>query len=193
MIGLGTGTLSSFGREGDLIRFYEIDPDVIRLAHDTRYFTYLRDAKARVEIVEGDGRLSLERELAEGKPGSYDILIMDAFSSDSIPVHLISKEAIELYLKHLKPDGLLVFNISNQFIDLESVLAKARETLGLNGAMIRGKPEGPLDFPSRWVILSRDDAFLGSVKVNVGSEGLQSDPSIDLWTDDYSNLFQVLR
>ncbi len=193
LVGLGTGTLAVYGKEGDLFKFYEIDPNVIQIAQDPRYFTYLKDSKAQIEIVEGDGRLSLERELAEGQPQHFDVLVVDAFSGDSIPTHLISVEAIQIYLKHLAPDGLLVFNISNKYLDLEPVLWRAQETLGLQGAFIQGSSNNALGFPSRWVVLSRQGAFFRRAAVQNSSRALKGKADVRLWTDDYSNLFQVVR
>ena len=193
VIGLGVGTLAEYGKAGDTIRFYEIDPKVISIAHDTRYFTYLRDSQAKVEIVEGDARLSMERELKESGSEKYDIFIVDAFSGDSIPTHLLDKEAIELYLQHLNPGGVMAFHISNKYLNLEPVLWRISDTLGLKGIYVLGTANGPLDFPSFWVMLSRDDTVLKDPKVALMTRALQGPPGFRLWTDDYSNLFQVIR
>ncbi len=193
VVGLGTGTMAFYGQKGDDFRFYEIDPQVIQVAHDDRYFTYLRDSAAKISIIEGDGRLSLERALAQGEEHSFDLLFLDAFSGDSVPTHLISREAIALYQKLLKPDGLMVFNISNKYLDLEPVLWQAQQTMGLHGVFVQGKPKDALGFPSRWVILSAGDTFFKNAEVQSGSRPLQSKPGVQLWTDDYSNLLQVLR
>ncbi len=193
VIGLGVGTLAEYGKTGDTIRFYEIDPKVISIAHDTRYFTYLRDSKAKVEIVEGDARLSMERELKESGSEKYDIFIVDAFSGDSIPTHLLDKEAVELYLQHLNPGGVMVFHISNKYLNLEPVLWRIRDALGLKGIYVTGTAKGPLDFPSFWVMLSRDDTVLKDPKVALVTRDLQGPAGFRLWTDDYSNLFQVIR
>jgi spermidine synthase len=193
VIGLGTGTLAAYGQPDDVVRFYEIDPQVIRLARNIRYFTYLRDTPALVEVVEGDGRLSLERELAEGRAQNYDALIFDAFSGDSIPAHLVSREAIALYLAHLAEDGVLVFHISNKYIDLEPVLEKAGEAFGLYGSFIQGVPQGPLEFPSRWVVFSRSPQFFEDPEVMDASRELRERAGVQLWTDDFNNLFEVIR
>ena len=116
VIGLGTGTISAYGRPGDYYRFYEINPLVLRLAHTE--FTFLRDCKAKVDVAMGDARLSLEREA----PENFDVLAVDAFSSDSIPVHLLTREAMQLFFRHLKPDGILAVHISNRYLDLQPVL-----------------------------------------------------------------------
>jgi spermidine synthase len=119
VVGLGVGTLSAYGRAGDAIRFYELDPDVLKLARS--HFGYLNASPATLEFALGDARLSLERELAQGKPQKFDVLAIDAFSSDSIPVHLITREAIRLYMQHLAPAGVLAIHISNRFLDLKPV------------------------------------------------------------------------
>ena len=195
IIGLGIGTLAYYGQPGDVIRFYEINPQVISIAHDDRYFTYLRDTRASVEIVEGDARLSLERELAEGGPQSYDVFVIDAFSSDSIPAHLLSKEALQLYLTHLNPSGVMAFHISNKYIALEPVLARLQEALGLRGAYIHARPQpgDPLSFDSFWILLARDQVLLNDPAIAAVKRDLQGRPDIRLWTDDYSNIFQTLK
>jgi spermidine synthase len=193
ILGLGTGTMAFYGQAGDTLRFYEIDPQVIRIANEPRYFPYLRDTLADVEIIEGDGRLSLEQELAEGQAQQFAILFIDAFSGDSVPTHLMSVEAIELYLQHLQPGGLLVFNISNKYLDLEPVLWKAKESLGLQGRFVKGTPNHALGFDSRWVILSQEDTFFNDPEVSAASRVLNGSADTRLWTDDYSNLFQVIQ
>ena len=122
IIGLGIGTLASYGRPGDYIKFYEIDPEVINVAHNENYFTYLSDCQAQVETVLGDARISLERELAENSPQHYDIFVIDAFTSDAIPAHLLTKEAFEIYLSHLNSDGIIAVHITNRHLNLVPVL-----------------------------------------------------------------------
>ena len=193
-IGLGVGTIASYGRTGDTIRFYEIDPDVISFARNSRYFSFLRDSPASVEIIEGDARLSMERELAQNDPQDFDILVIDAFSGDSIPTHLLTLEAIQLYLTELKPGGILAFNISNRHLDLEPVLAEAGKHFGLAGVFIADAGQAdPLSAASAWVLLSRDSAFLRSPAVAAVGRDLHERAGIRVWTDDYSNLFQVLH
>ena len=193
VVGLGVGTIASYGRPGDAIRFYEIDPNVIAFAQDSRYFSFLSDSPAKVDITVGDARLSMERELAQNEPQGFDILVIDAFSGDSIPTHLLTEEAVQLYLAHLKPGGILAFNISNRHLDLEPVLTLAGEHFGLHGVVIGDNdPKNPLGAPSQWVLFSKDaDLFKVSAFAAIGRE-LHTKPGIRLWTDDYSNLFQVL-
>ena len=193
-IGLGVGTITSYGRQGDLVKFYEIDPAVIQYAKDTRYFTYLAESKAELAIVVGDGRLSLEREMAQNQPQDFDIFVIDAFSGDSVPSHLISIEAIQLYLDHLKPDGALAFHITNRHIDLEPVLALAAEQLNLPGAIIvQDAPTGPMSSASTWVLLTRNQALLNAPEIAAIKRDMQKKPGVRIWTDDFGNLFQVLR
>jgi len=194
VLGLGVGTLAAFGRAGDTIRFYEIDPDVIRFAEDTRYFTYLKDSPAKVEIIPGDGRLSIERELRESHPQEYDIFVIDAFSGDSIPMHLISAEAIELYLAHLREGGVLAFNITNGHINMEPVLALAAEHFGMPAVYLaQPDPKEELSAASTWVLFSSQAGLFDSPGFASIKRELRKTPGIRLWTDDYSNLFQVLR
>lgn len=189
IIGLGVGTIAIYGHEGDLVRFYEINPEVHRLAN--QYFTYLSSSPARLEYVFGDGRLSMEAET----PQNYDILVLDAFSSDSVPVHLLTKEAMEIYLKHLAPDGVLAFHISTMHLDLQSVVWKLADRLGLRSLWIEGyenEERGAL--ASDWILLSRSGAVLDNPLLQeAASQPYGGLERIDLWTDDRVNLLQVLR
>jgi spermidine synthase len=210
IMGLGAGTLATYGREGDRFQFYEIDPDVIRITRDDGYFSYLADSRASIEIVPGDARLSLEAQLREAGPQNFDMLIMDAFSSDSVPVHLITLEAMQLYLQHLKPNGVLVVHISNVNLDLGPLVFRLAAEIGTHAVRIRNLP-----FPRRvqssadWMILSRDADYFESFEpvaervrglLDVKSFALTLTYARDvdlseapLWTDDYSDLFSVLR
>ena len=145
-VGLGVGTLSAYGRAGDVVRFYELDPDVLALAKTQ--FSYLSSSPAAIEFVIGDARLSMERELLSGALQRYDVLAIDAFSSDSIPVHLITSEATALFFQHLKPDGILAFHISNRFLDLKPVLAniaQANNLVGETGNRFAGRRQHSVD------------------------------------------------
>jgi SAM-dependent methyltransferase len=183
MIGLGVGTVAAYGKPGDVVRFYEIDPEVEVLAR--RHFWYLEDAEAEVEIIIGDGRMSLERE----EPQEFDVLAVDAFSSGSIPVHLLTLEAFAEYMRHLKPDGVLAIHISNNFVNLLPVCAAAADRLGLvwtwiDDAGATDEEHGGTD----WVLFAREPERL---------EPYQGEfmPPVRpvLWTDDYSNIFRLLR
>ena len=185
------GTLAAYGEKGDVFRFFEIDPAVINVAQDTRFFTYLSQSQAQIDVVTGDGRLSLEKEQESGAP-LYDMIVIDAFSGDSIPTHLISRESIDLYLSLLKEDGLLGFHITNRHINLEPVLAQAARSLHLSAAIIQAKAADDFGADSTWVLFTRDAELLNSPSLAPVKRDLLFDPAIQLWTDDYSNLFQVL-
>jgi len=189
VIGLGTGTLAAYGREGDRYRFYEINPRVADLAlHE---FTYLADSAAQLQLVLGDARLSLEREPPQG----FDILAVDAFSSDAIPVHLITKEALALYLRHMKPDGIVAFHVSNRFLDLVPVVARlARENQAHAVVVFQGAEENESRTHSDWVLVSRDPKALEAPAIEeAGAEAAEDRGDLRTWTDDYSNLVQILK
>jgi hypothetical protein len=191
VLGLGTGTLAVFGRKGDHMTFYEINPQVVQLARE--YFTYLDDTPAKVEVRLGDARLQLALEEQSGDAPRYDIIIFDAFTSDAIPIHLITRESIALYEKRLKPDGLLVFNISNRYLDLHPVLRGFSEQL--NWQALPTYAESDLEqglMPSRWVTLTRNQAFMDHQKIKEARVPWDSE-DIVLWTDDFASLWQVLK
>jgi spermidine synthase/MFS family permease len=191
VIGLGTGTLAAYGRPGDVIRFYEIDPRVVEIARTQ--FTYLSDSGARVEIALGDARLSLEREPPQG----FDVLAVDAFSSDAIPVHLITSEALGVYLRHMKPDGIVAFHVSNRFLDLVPVVARIAREQHAQAVLVRDDPQGdePVERSrSDWVLVSRSArALAAKAIVGRGAVPAQDRGEWRTWTDDYSNLVQILR
>jgi hypothetical protein len=164
LIGLGAGTLASYGQPGQTLTYYEIDPLVRRIAYDTSYFTNLKDAKDRgiaVDVVLGDARLKLEERANQGPPEKFALLVVDAFSSDAIPVHLITRQALDIYLDNLADDGLLAFHISNRYLDLEPVLANLAAEVGLAGFIqADGDSHIPGKAGSNWVILSREESRL---------------------------------
>ena len=190
-IGLGIGTLAAYGRQGDNIRFYEINPDVIKLASKTRWFTYLRDSKANIDIVSGDARLSLENELESRGSHSFDILAIDAFSGDSIPVHLLTREAFELYFAHLKKDGIIAIHISNRYIDFEPVLQAVIKHFGIKAILVETLKKK--HYNSRWVLISGNNGFLTDPNIESSGCGLKKSKEIKLWTDEYSSLWNVLK
>jgi hypothetical protein len=194
VLGLGAGTLAVYGRENDLIRFYEIDPAVIRYAEgEGGYFTYLGDTPARVELVTGDARVSLAQELSRGEAQNYDLLVVDVFSGDAPPVHLLTLQALQLYLAHLNAEGVLALNISTTHMDFKPVLASLAAALDLDGVVVSDQGDA-LYFPSEWIILSRASEFLAhSVWADAEDLRFHFEPRLRLWTDDYSNLVQVLR
>jgi hypothetical protein len=195
VLGLGIGTLAAYGQPGDVYRFYEINPVVIRLAEgEGGYFSFLQDSAAEIEIVPGDARLSLERELADGHPQNYDVLVLDVFSSDSIPVHLLDKEAFDLYLQHIKPDGILAVHITNRHLDLVPVVWTLADSFGLSRALIDDPGDYGTTSHSIWMLLARPPSWLKVPAIQsraVPMDGYVS--SVRLWTDDYSNLFQILK
>ncbi len=193
VVGLGTGTLAVYGRAGDVIRFYEINPEVIRLASSGTYFTYLNDSPAAVETVLGDARLSMEAELREGGSQNYNLLVVDAFSGDSIPTHLINYEAVALYRAHLSTDGILAFHISNRHINLEPIVERLAREHGIEALIIRGGSSDWQGSYSVWALLGSHAAIRQNPRIAAVGEELASEPSLRMWTDDYSNLIQSLR
>ena len=188
VIGLGTGTLAAYGRAGDVYRFYDINPEVVAVAR--REFTFLTDSGASIEVALGDARLNLERE----KPNGFDVLAVDAFSSDSIPVHLITREALGVYLGHMKPDGIVAFHVSNRFLDLVPVVARIAAEHGAHAALVDEESEGEDRTTSTWVLVSRDPKALErSEIVDAGAKEPETRDDWRTWTDDYSNLVQILK
>ncbi|TAN43404.1 MAG: hypothetical protein EPN22_10040 [Nitrospirae bacterium] len=188
IIGLGSGILAAYGRTGDFYRFYEIDRQVINIARTE--FTFLTDSLAQIEIIEGDGRLSLSREPKQ----YYDLLVADAFSGDSVPVHLLTLEAVKLYFSHLKPKGILALHITNRNIDFSFMVENIRTVLGKH-AVIASSAEEPdrKIYEADWVLMSSDSSIFETPEMKKIAEKLKSKPGIRLWTDDYSSLFQVLK
>ena len=187
VIGLGTGTLAAYGRLGDYYRFYEINPLVLRLAHTE--FTFLPDCRAQVDVAMGDARLSLERE----SPENFDVLAVDAFSSDSIPVHLLTLEAIKLYFRHLRPDGVLAVHISNRYLDLEPVLAGETRATGKMARVVDTDDDDTQDvFGATWVLMTAPASGFHGEELKNSTE-IGSQRIVRLWTDDYSNLFRILK
>ena len=192
VVGLGSGTMAAHGREGDYLRFYEINPEVIRLSD--KYFTYRQDTPAKVEIALGDARIKMEQELADGEGQQFDVLVIDAFSSDAIPMHLLTKQSVELYLKHLKPDGLLCIHISNRFLDLTGVVMGIARELGYPCVRFEGDDDDSLGTNfTTWVILTQNWEFLNDPLVAASSRPCWPEHGEPLvWTDDYGSLWQVL-
>ena len=195
MLGVGAGTLAAYGQPGDVYRLYEINPVVIDLAEGQGgYFSFIEDSHADVTLVLGDARISLERELAEGDPHRFDVLALDTFSSDSIPVHLVTKEAFALYLAHLAPDGILAAHITNLHLDLQPVFWQLAQHYHLSLARVEYEGDSKGGYASHWVLLSRDPAWLKIPAIRAHTVDLNGySTTIQLWTDDYSNLFQILK
>ena len=188
-IGLGAGTIAAYGRKGDVFRFYDINPQVVQIARTQ--FTFLADSGASIDIELGDARLTLEREPAQ----NFDVLAVDAFSSDSIPVHLITREALGVYLRHVKPDGIVAFHVSNRFLDLIPVVARLAQEHGVHAVLIADKDKDDDDdkTTSDWVLVSRSKAALEAPGIAAAAEAPDEKPGWRTWTDDYSNLVQILK
>jgi SAM-dependent methyltransferase len=187
VIGLGTGTLAVWGKPGDTYRFYDINPQVIEVAQNE--FTYLKDSKAKAETSLGDARLNLEREA----PQNFDVLVVDAFSSDSIPVHLITREAMAVYLRHVKPGGAVVFHVTNRFLKLAPVVKKIADSHGLHAALITDEAEENNFSKTDWVIVTRDRTLVENDAIAKKASEFDSIPGLRPWTDDFNNLFQILK
>jgi len=141
LLGLGIGTLAAYGQPGDDYRFYEINPVVIDLANgQAGYFSFLKDSQAQIEIVEGDARMPLEQELKAGRKNNFDLLVLDTFNSDSIPVHLLSSQAFDTYLQNLAPDGMIAAHISNRRLDLHPVFWQVAQHFDLHMAIVQTTP-----------------------------------------------------
>ena len=186
VIGLGAGTLATYGDADDVYRFYDINPAVPRVARQEFY--YLADSPARIEIVLGDARLKLEREAPQG----FDVLAVDAFSGDSIPVHLITLEAVGVYLRHMKPMGVIAFHTSNRFLDLKPVLLAIADRHGLEYAFVHETADDGAT-TSDWVLLTHNKPLLLRPEIASSSEPVAPQPGWRLWTDSYNNLLQVWK
>lgn len=190
LVGLGAGALAVYGNAGDSMRFYELNPAVIKVA--TEYFSYLHDSAATVEIIAGDARLTLAKELQQGS-GQYDVLVLDAFSSDSIPQHLLTIEAMQLYWQHLQSDGVLAVHVSNNYLDLTSLLRNQAAKLGVQAYFIANKAQG-INPAAEWVLMTNNQRFVNQAVMQqaVSPWPAPLDPRIH-WTDQRSNLLQMLK
>jgi hypothetical protein len=192
IVGLGTGTLAAYGRPGDHFRFYEVNPAVVDVANE--HFSYLTDSPAAVDIVLGDGRISMERELRQRGSRAYDVLVIDAFSSDAIPVHLLTLEALELYWSHLKPQGVLALHLTNNYLDLVPVAASLGSTLGKEVLYVTTPRDIGVTSTSDWVLIAADSgAFADRVAEQSRATDLTLPAPERIWTDDYSDLLGALR
>jgi hypothetical protein len=188
VVGLGVGTIAAYGRPGDRIRFYEINPAVAPIAQ--HFFTYLRDSTAKVSIVEGDARSSLARE----SPQDFDVLVIDAFSGDAIPLHLLTTEAVALYKRHLAPGGILAFHISNQHVDLEPEIALLANAAGMKAMTISSFANDDRgEFTAHWMLLADNAGFFSLPEVAGQARQPAENPRVRLWTDDYSSLLPIIR
>jgi len=215
VVGLGVGTIAAFAKEGDYVRMYEINPQVTDIAK--KHFHFLADCKAKYDIIHGDARLKLEQELAETGSHQFDVLCLDAFSGDAVPTHLLTTEAFVTYKKHLKPDGIIVCNITNTYLDLWPVVKRLADEHGFKIARVyRPTERGTLVERTYFAIVTNDEGFLGPVMTGLRERlasqladaapagpipevlirmpaNFQKQRDVPLWTDRYHNLFQVLR
>lgn len=191
VIGLGTGTTAAYGRKGDLVRFYEINPHVVELAQ--KHFKYLSDSEAKVEVVLGDARLTMER---ESEP-FFDLIAVDAFSGDSIPTHLLTIEALDSYFRRLKPQGVLLIHTTNRYLTLPPVIKVLAEHRKLHTGLIEHEPTEEettmQQSDSDWVIVTQDRRFLEAEPVAARVQQITGREGVALWTDDYNNLFRILK
>jgi hypothetical protein len=201
IVGLGAGAIAAYGESGDRFRFYEINPQVLTLAHTE--FTYLSDSQANVSVALGDARLVLEREA----PQAYDALIVDAFSGDAIPIHLLTREAVQVYRNHLTPSGVLLFHISNRFVDLQPALARLAVEEGLDARYVYDDPDGDTgddsengaeeeDTPlsvSTWVLMAADKSWMSAPGLLDRAEALEPPQPGPAWTDDFNNILSAIR
>jgi hypothetical protein len=190
VVGLGTGTLAAYGRPGDYLRMYEINPEVERLARS--WFTFLANCRGTVEVVPGDARLSLERE-----PGQrFDLLVLDAFNGDAVPVHLLTREAFAVYERHLATNGLIAVHVSNVSLNLGLVVANLARCCHYNLAAIDnpGTADAWWIYSSEWMLLSRNEQIINSPAIRAAATPAEARaPSVPLWTDDFASLFQIVR
>ncbi len=195
VVGLGVGTLAAYGRKGDIIRFYEINPAVVELATGPdSCFTYVQDSAAKVDVVLGDARILMQRELEQGQPQQFDVLALDAFSGDSPPVHLLTREAFDIYLRHLRRGGVLAVHASNRYVNLAPVIWRAAEEFGLACTMINSEGDSEAVWGARWILLTHDKNLLKLKNIAAVASGREeSHKPIRLWTDDYSNLLRILK
>jgi hypothetical protein len=188
VIGLGEGTIAAYGNAGDVIRFYEINPLVERLAR--HWFTFLNDSSARTDVVLGDARLSLAAEA----PQHFNVIVVDAFSGDAIPVHLLTREALALYRRHLQPDGTIAFHVSNEYIDLEPVIAGIAGDAGLRAMSVhsRGDEQNGLYY-ANWILVTANQKFLEQPEIVNTAFPAPLRADVRLWTDNYSSVFPLLK
>jgi spermidine synthase len=188
VVGLGVGTIAAYGEAGDRIRFYEINPLVEPIARNL--FTFLRDSAAAVSVVNGDGRTSLGREAPQG----FDVLVVDAFSGDAIPLHLLTREAMEVYRRQIRPGGVIAFHVSNSYLDLAPEIGLVAETEGMTARVVESF-EVPAEgaYRATWVLVSADAGFFAKPGVEAAAAKIGRQAGLRVWTDDYSSLLPVLR
>ena len=188
VIGLGVGTIAAYGRAGDEMTFYEINPAVIPIAREV--FAYIRNSPARITILEGDARTTLARQA----PQQFDVLVVDAFSGDAIPLHLLTTEAMRIYQRHLAPGGILAFHISNQHVDLNPEISLLAQSVGMRAMRFSSATNEQVgEFSATWMLATRDLEFFQQPEVSMDAKPPEVDRGLRVWTDDYSSLLPVLH
>ena len=186
IIGLGVGSFTAWGRPGDYFRVYELDPDVVKIAREQ--FWYLSDAKAKIDVVTGDGRLSMERDA----PQKFDLISVDAFSSGSIPIHLLTREALQAYKRHLAPGGVIVYNVTNRFVNLAPQLKLVAEAEDMKIVLVEDSPDDNKYSGTSYVLVTQNEQLLADKRfANPGD--IEPIKGLETWTDSYNNLFKVVR
>jgi SAM-dependent methyltransferase len=195
-IGLGIGTLAAYARSGDVFRVYELNPAVIDVAETE--FRYLKDSKAEIQLVLGDARLSLEQEIAQGRfdrpEQRFDVLSVDAFSGDAIPVHLLTREAFDIYARVTRPDGIIAFHLSNRFLNLPPLVARIAQDARYHVALIADRPPaGSLMRSSDWLLVTRNTAALSQPEISGHTKPVVALDDLPVWTDQFTNLVRILK
>jgi hypothetical protein len=192
VIGMGTGTIAAYGLPGDYVRFYELNPGVDEMVRGKNaWFSYVNDSRARVDVVLGDGRLSLERELKQGTPQNFDVLVLDAFNGDAIPVHLLTVEAFQTYLQHMARDGVLAVHVSSSTLDLSPVLLAAMRQTGLHGTLTYSADEAT-KISSIWVLFARNPELLRAPGLRRVGQPLDHGQQPVYWNDDHTDITRLL-
>jgi SAM-dependent methyltransferase len=186
IVGLGVGVFTAWGEAGDTFRIYELDPAVVKIAREQ--FWYLSGSKAKIEVVTGDGRLNLERD----PPQKFDLLSVDAFSSGSIPIHLLTREALQAYKRHLAPGGVIVYNVTNRFVRLAPVLKLVAEAEGMKAIRISDDPSEERYSGTEYVLVTANEQ-LAADKRFADAEKIEAIPGLQAWTDSFNNLFKVVK
>jgi hypothetical protein len=188
IIGLGAGTLAAYGQPGDRFRFYEINPQVEPIARNI--FSYIRDSAANIKIIDGDARISLTAQT----PQNFDLIAVDAFSGDAIPLHLLTSQAMLLYKHHLVPGGVLAFHVSNQYLDLPPEIALLASSAGMRSGIVHSPSRDARgEFSASWVLVSSNDSFWALPEIAAAAKPIPVPPKLRLWTDDYSSLLPILN